>query len=232
MATPLEELREVVAACKACRLHRGRRQAVFDRGNPNASLMIIGEAPGESEDKTGEAFVGRSGQHLTDLLRAARVPESEVYFANIVKCRPDKNRFPETEKEPATCRGYLLKQIKLVKPKAIIITGKQALRYLLLWETQELWEPIQPWIGKQFRRRDVFGDIRFLVCYHPSYLLRTEIEEDEEAWIQSVAQLWTFVDHKLSGTPPAPMFFRDIRPAPITPRMGRNLFGKQRGTIL
>jgi len=230
--SPLDKLRQVVATCQACRLHRGRTQAVFDRGNPHAPLMIVGEAPGEDEDRTGLAFVGKAGKHLNNLLQAARVPSDAYYASNVIKCRPEKNRFPEDGDEPKTCRGYLVEQIKLVKPKAIIVTGKQALRFLLLWGTHEEYDPLHPWINKQFRRRDLFNDIRFLVCYHPSYLMRTEIEEDEEAWIQSVGELWTFVEHKLAKTPPAPMPFRDIRPAPVVPRMGRNLFGKNRGQIL
>ena len=194
--------------------------------------MIVGEAPGEEDDEVGLTFTGKAGQHLSDLLQAARVPEKSVYLTNILKCRPDKNRFPEDGNEPETCRNYLLKQIAEVKPKAIIVTGKQALRYLLLYGTHEEWNPLHPWVNKQFRRRDLFGDVRFLVCYHPSYLLRTEIEEDEEGWIQSVAQLWTFVEHKLAKTPPAPMAYVDIRPPPAVPRQGRNLFGKDRGTVL
>ncbi len=229
---PLSELRKVVETCTSCSLHHGRTNAVFDRGNPKAPLMIVGEAPGEDEDKSGQAFVGKAGKHLTDLLQAARVPDDKVYYANILKCRPEKNRFPEGGTEPETCREYLLKQIVQVKPKAIIVTGKQALRYLLLWGTHEEWQPLHPWVNKQFRRRDIFGDVRFLVCYHPSYLMRAEIEEDEEAWIQAVGQLWAYVEHKLAGTPPAPMPFQDIRPAPSVPRMGRNLFGKDRGRIL
>jgi len=232
VASPLDELRKVVETCKACRLHRDRKNAVFDRGNPDAPIMIVGEAPGEDEDKSGLAFVGKAGQHLSNLLQAARVPEDSVYLCNVLKCRPEKNRFPEGGPEPEMCRGYLLKQIAQVKPKAIIITGMQALRYLLLWETSEEWSPLHPWINKQFRRRDLFEDIRFLVCYHPSYLLRTEIEEDEEAWIQAVGQLWAFVEHKLAKTPPAPMSFVDIRPPPTVARQGRNLFGKSRGRIL
>jgi DNA polymerase len=221
----------VVSTCKACPLYKDRTQTVFDRGNPKASLMIVGEAPGQEEDACGQAFVGKAGRLLTNLLAASRVPRNAIYLANVLKCRPPRNRFPEGD-EAETCRGYLLKQVQLVKPKAILITGLQALKYLLLHGTHEDPNPIYPWINKQYRRRDVFDDIRFLVCYHPSYLLRTDIEEDQEAWIQAVAQLWSYVSHKLDKTPPAPMPFRDIRPAPTPPRMGRNLFGQDRGRIL
>jgi len=194
--------------------------------------MIIGEAPGEDEDASGLAFVGKAGKHLSNLLQAARVPDDSVYLANVLKCHPKNNRFPEGGTEPEQCRHYLLKQIEHVKPLAIMLTGKQALRYLLLHGTHEDWNPLHPWINKQYRRRDLFGDIRFLVCYHPSYLMRTEIEEDEEAWVQAVGQLWSFIENKRAGTPPAPMSFVDIRPPPKVPRQGRNLFGQARGRIL
>lgn len=193
--------------------------------------MIVGEAPGEDEDRTGLAFVGKAGKHLTKLLNAARVPDDAYYACNVLKCRPDNNRFPDGN-EPEVCRRFLVKQVELVKPTAVLITGKQALKYLLLWGTHEEPDPIFPWLNKMYRRRDLYGEVIFLVCYHPSYLMRTEIEEDEEAWIQAVAQLWSYVEHKLAGTPPAPLAFEEIRPAPSVPRMGRNLFGKDRGRIL
>ena len=189
MATALDKVRQLVEDCKACPLHRDRKQTVFDRGNPDAPLMIVGEAPGQEEDACGQAFVGKAGRLLSKLLNAARVPEDQVYLANVLKCRPANNRFPEGD-PPEKCRQYLLKQVQLVQPKAVLLCGKQALSYLLIHGTHEDPNPIFPWINKQYRRRDVFGDIRFLVCYHPSYLLRTGIEEDQEAWIQSVASLW------------------------------------------
>jgi len=195
--------------------------------------MVIGEAPGRDEDKTGLPFVGRAGRLLSTLLEAARIPENQIFFANVLKCRPPNNKFPAGKEAPEICRNYLLEQIKLVQPKGIILTGKQSLRYTLLHGTQEPFEPLMPWINKQFRRRDIFGDIRFLVAYHPSYMLRSHIEEDQEAWVQAATQLWSFICHKLEGTPPAPIPFKDIRPAPTPPRMGRNIFssGKRKKAL-
>jgi DNA polymerase len=231
MATPLEELRSIVSTCTACRLHGGRTQAVFDRGDPKAPLMIVGEAPGEEEDLSGQAFVGKAGRHLTQLLRAAHVPDDAYYACNVLKCRPPENRFPD-KGEPEICRKFLVQQVKQVNPRAILVTGKQALKYLLLWDTHEEVEPLFPWINRLFRRRDLYGEAIFLVCYHPSYLMRSEIEEDEEAWIQAVAQLWTYIEHKLAGTAPAPLSFTEIRTTPTVPRIGRNLFGTDRGRVL
>jgi DNA polymerase len=202
---------------------------VFGRGWDEAPLLIVGEAPGRDEDAIGLPFVGRAGRLLTQLLEAAHVPEDQVFLANVLKCRPPDNKFPAGEEEPEICRNYLLKQIEIIKPKAIVLTGKQALRYVLLHGTHENYEPLAPWVNKQCRRRDLFGDIRFLICYHPSYMLRSGIEEDQEAWVQAVAQLWTYVNHKLAGTAPAPTPYKEIRPAPQPPRMGRNLFAEKTG---
>jgi uracil-DNA glycosylase len=231
MSTPLDELRQIVSTCTACRLHKDRKQTVFDRGNPSAPLMIVGGAPGEEEDASGSAFVGKAGRHLTQLLRAARVPDDGYYCCNVLKCRSADNRFPD-KGEPEVCRNYLVRQVKEVNPKAVLVMGKEALKYLLLWDTHEEIEPLFQWINRIFRRRDLYGEAIFLVCYHPSYLLKTEIPEDEEAWVQAVAQMWAYVEHKLAGTPPAPLSFGEIRSAPIVPRQGRNLFGTDRGRVL
>lgn len=228
MSGTLDELREIASTCTSCNLHKTRTHVVFDRGPENAPLMLIGEAPGRDEDQQGYPFVGRAGQHLSSLLRAAGVPEDQVYMANVLKCRPPDNRFPEGKEEPEICRNYLLKQIKAVQPKAILLAGKQALRYLLLHGTTEQHQPFTPWVNKQYRRKDLFGDIRIAVVYHPAYLVRRNDEVDEEAWVQSVAGIWSYVQHKLNETAPAPVPFKEIRPAPERPRMGRNLFGKAR----
>ena len=225
MSKALDELRKVVAGCTACHLRTTCKQPVFDRGDPTAPLMVIGEAPGEEEDKQGWAFVGKAGQLLVQLLQAARVPDEQVYFANVLKCRPPKNRFPREGDEAKLCRGYLIKQIKEVKPKAIILAGSKAIQYVLAWGTTEQIEPVHAWVNKQYRRRDLFGNTRLLATYHPSYLLRNQIEEDQESWINAAGELWVYIEHKLNGTPPPPTKFKDIRPAPKVARQGRNLFG-------
>ena len=227
----LEKLRQAVSDCEACPLHKTRTNVVFDRGPSTAPLMVIGEAPGEHEDAVGKAFVGPSGKYLNTLLAAGRVPIDGYYCANVLKCRPPKNRFPEDETScAALCRGYLVRQIRLVKPIGVLLLGMQALRYVLLWNTSEEQRSLFPWINKQFRRKDLFGDVRFLVAYHPSYMMRSNIEEDEEAWIQAVSSLWTFIQCKLEKRPPAPMAFTDISSTSTMVRQGRNLF-RNRGEL-
>ena len=153
------------------------------------------------------------------------------YTANgvvVSNCRPPDNKFPENGPEVETCRKYLLSQIKEVDPKVVVLCGKQALKYVLLHGTDEQCDPIHPWVNKHYRRRDIHDDIRFLVVYHPAYLLRSEIPEDQEGWVQSVAQLWELARHKIVGTAPAPTSFVDIVAPAIPPRMGRNLFAQRR----
>jgi DNA polymerase len=158
----LKKLREEIGECRLCRLHKGRTHLVFGAGNPNAKLMFIGEGPGRDEDLKGEPFVGRAGQLLTKIIQAMGFKRSDVYIANIVKCRPPENRNPEPD-EIETCAPFLLKQIEIIKPKAIICLGKFAAQTML-----ETLEPITRLRGKMGE----FKGIPVMPTYHPAYLLR------------------------------------------------------------
>ncbi len=124
----LEELHPHCTSCQRCDLAAGRTNVVVSRGNPQASLMVIGEGPGQQEDETGLPFVGRAGQLLDKILASVNLDsEKDAYIANIVKCRPPNNRTP-TPDESAACKPYLLEQIRLVAPKIILLTGATAVR--------------------------------------------------------------------------------------------------------
>ncbi|TLZ43817.1 MAG: NUDIX domain-containing protein [Methanobacteriota archaeon] len=118
---------DAVRVCTRCRLHKGRTRAVPGEGPVGASLFLIGEAPGRSEDATGRPFVGSAGKVLTEALTAARIRRESVFITNVVKCRPAGNRAPR-EDEAAACRPYLLGQIAAVRPKVIVTLGATALR--------------------------------------------------------------------------------------------------------
>ena len=127
----LKIIREDLGDCKRCVLHKqGRKQIVFGVGNPKAELMFVGEGPGADEDEQGEPFVGRSGQLLTNMIKAMGIEREQVYIANIVKCRPPGNRQPERD-ECATCSPFLMRQIAVVKPKVIVALGATAAKTLL-----------------------------------------------------------------------------------------------------
>ena len=170
-------LRDAVAACRACALCESRQQTVFGVGHPRAHWMIVGEAPGEQEDRLGEPFVGPSGQLLDNMLRAlglsrnAGPPERQVFIANTLKCRPPNNRNPVAA-ETALCAPFLERQIALVQPRIIVAMGRFAAQALLASD-----EPL----GKLRGRIHTYRGVPLVVTYHPAYLLRT-LADKARAW--------------------------------------------------
>lgn len=164
-----ELLRQKVAQCTACALHQTRTQTVFGVGNENAKLMIIGEAPGFNEDKQGEPFVGRAGQLLTAMIKTMGFERSDVYIANILKCRPPENRDPSVS-EVQTCTPFLNQQIALVQPKLLLAVGRIAAHYLL--NTKASLESLRNKVHQ-------YGEqsIPLIITYHPAYLLRNPIDK-------------------------------------------------------
>ena len=166
-------LRQAVAGCEACGLCRTRRQTVFGVGHPQAQWMLVGEAPGEQEDRLGEPFVGRAGQLLDRMLMAVGLtrgeapPDEQVFIANVIKCRPPGNRNPQPE-EVAQCEPFLLRQVGLVQPRLILAMGRFAVQSLL-----KSHEPI----GKLRGRVHDFHGVPLVVTYHPAYLLRNPADK-------------------------------------------------------
>jgi len=166
----LDELKIICKNCHLCELSKIRKNVVFGEGNKNANLMFIGEGPGATEDNTGRPFVGRAGELLTKMIQnVLLIPRSEVYIANIVKCRPPQNRVP-TAKEALTCKPYLQKQIEIIKPKLIVTLGSTAYSYLTNDNT-----PISKARGHFFDMQDY----KVLPTFHPSYLLRNPSAKKE-----------------------------------------------------
>ena len=129
--TSLQELADSLHNCQRCPLAKlGRRQVVFGVGNPHASVMFVGEAPGFHEDQKGEPFVGAAGQLLNDLLESAGLSRSDIYIANVIKCRPPNNRDPEPQ-EVETCKPFLLQQIAMIRPTLVCSLGNWATQTLL-----------------------------------------------------------------------------------------------------
>jgi uracil-DNA glycosylase len=166
--TNLEQLARHCQVCHRCELGDTRINAVVSRGNPQSSVMIVGEGPGQNEDETGLPFVGKAGQLLEKILASVGFDtERDVYICNVVKCRPPENRVP-TAKEMEACVPYLLEQIRMVDPKIILLTGSTAVKGLLGDKT-----PITKirgtWIEWQGRW--------CMPIFHPSYLLRNPSRE-------------------------------------------------------
>jgi uracil-DNA glycosylase family 4 len=159
----LTAIREDLGDCKRCRLCEGRIKIVFGQGNAAAELMFVGEAPGADEDASGLAFVGRAGELLTDMIeKGMRMARSEVFIANVIKCRPPGNRPPEND-EVAQCQPFLEAQIRTIKPRAIVALGATAARFMT-----KSGDPISRLRG----RFSSWEGIPLMPTYHPAYLLR------------------------------------------------------------
>ena len=163
-----QNLEKNCLSCVRCSLSTTRINVVFGRGNPKAKLFIIGEGPGQQEDEQGVAFVGRAGKMLDSVFSSVGIDTNkDCYISNIVKCRPPNNRKPLAN-EVSECIPWLTQQIKLIKPKVIVLAGSTAVQSYL-----DIDEPISKlrgtWIIKE--------NIKFMPIFHPSYLLRNPSKE-------------------------------------------------------
>jgi DNA polymerase len=158
----LPTVREDLGECTRCKLHATRNKIVFGVGDPNASLVFIGEAPGADEDRLGEPFVGKAGQLLDKMIEAMGWTRDTVYIANVLKCRPPRNRDPEPDEIDA-CRPFLARQIEAIAPRMIVTLGKPAAHLIL--------NSRAPMGALRGRFKEYLG-IRVMPTFHPAYLLR------------------------------------------------------------
>ena len=170
-AAALQAIREEIGDCQRCPLASTRNKIVFGDGDPNARLLFVGEGPGADEDAQGLPFVGKGGQLLNNMINAMGLQREEVYIANIVKCRPPKNRVPEPL-EANTCRPFLFQQIQVIQPELIVALGSTAATYLLGAKASLL--------SLRGRVHQALNT-RLIVTYHPAYLLRDPAQK-KEAW--------------------------------------------------
>lgn len=188
--SPLQELANALRGCQRCKLSKlGRTQVVFGVGNPHASIMFVGEGPGFHEDRQGEPFVGAAGKLLNDLLQSAGLSRSDIYIANVIKCRPPNNRDPEPD-EVETCKPFLMQQIALIRPKLVCSLGN--------WATQTLLERkvgITRVRGQAFYLKEfvLFPLLHPAAALHQGNLL-TPLREDFK-------KLKDFLDHATSTEP-------------------------------
>lgn len=187
----LESIDAQVRDCRKCELHRNRTHTVFGVGRPDAACMFIGEAPGAEEDARGEPFVGRAGKLLDAMLAAIGLRRVDVYIANIVKCRPPRNRDPHTD-EIAACSGYLRRQIEAVSPRLLVATGRVAAQSLLATT-----KPIGQLRGRTYR----YGEDRLpvIVMYHPAYFLRSPLEK-RKGW-EDLVRVRAMLSDPAAGRP-------------------------------
>ena len=158
----MEKIRAAVESCQSCPLHETRTNTVPGAGNENARLVFVGEAPGADEDRQGIPFVGRAGQKLTQIIEAMGLSRSEVYIANVLKCRPPGNRNPLPE-EVQACEPYLIAQLRLIKPRVICALGAFAAQTLLRTDQR---------ISRLRGQFHTYQGIKLMPTYHPAFLLR------------------------------------------------------------
>lgn len=164
-----EELEKACNTCQKCPLGATKTNTVFGAGNKNAKLMFVGEAPGEQEDLSGVPFVGRAGKLFDQYLEAVGISRDEVYIANMLKCRPPKNRDP-LGSEQDVCMDYLREQVRLIKPKMIVCLGRISAMRLIRPDYKITAEHGQ-WVKK--------GDFLITAVYHPSLLLRDPRKKED-----------------------------------------------------
>lgn len=165
IAAAMVPLRAKAEACTACPLAQGRTHVVFGSGSARSGILLIGEAPGATEDATGEPFVGRSGKLLTSLMENAGIARADVYIANVLKCRPPDNRAPRPE-EASACAPHLGAQIAALKPRVILALGLSAARWLI---------PGKAPLGTLRLQEHVYEGIPARVTFHPAAILRNPL---------------------------------------------------------
>jgi uracil-DNA glycosylase len=198
----LQEFGQSIKDCQRCRLASGRTQVVFGTGNPHASIMFVGEAPGFYEDKQGIPFVGAAGKLLNELLDSTGLSRDDVYIANVIKCRPPDNRDPLPD-EVETCKPFLFQQIELIKPKVVCTLGNFAMQTLLGKK-----------VGIMKMRGQAFQVQNFFVfpMLHPAAALHQG--NLNEPLREDFRKLKVFLDRQ---------------PEAVTPVEQMNLFGSERG---
>ncbi len=177
-----QKLFEKCSKCERCSLSASRTNCVFGTGNVNAKLMFVGEAPGEQEDLSGTPFVGRAGQLLDKFLYAVDIDRKDVYIANILKCRPPKNRDPLPGEEDM-CIDYLREQVRLIQPKVIVCLGRIAAMRLIKPD-YKITKEHGTWVKK--------GQFMMTAVYHPALLLRDPRKKEE--MLEDMKAIKTYLD--------------------------------------
>lgn len=174
--TDYEELYAQMKSCTACPLCTTRNEVVVGRGNPNANLLLIGEAPGAVEDVDGRPFVGPAGKLLDDLILDCGISDDETYFINVLKCRPPANKFPGDDGSQfdgdlvRSCLPWLDQQIEMVDPKVIVLVGRKAADWTIYRDRQPA--PSMSRIAFKWIKSELYPRKDMFIIYHPAYLLR------------------------------------------------------------
>lgn len=231
---PLFEIERDIKMCQRCSLHHCRTKAVPGAGSVRASVFLIGEAPGQNEDREGFPFIGSSGRKLNEWLKEAGLDREHLFITNVLKCRPEENKFPEADEKDGPvdrCLPYLYEQLRIVKPLAILVAGKQALQHVILRGTGENAQPFEKWVGRVCRRRDLFGEARIGVMFHPAHVLRSKNPREEAQCVALLKAIKNYTAIKLRNEPAPVMDLCEVRPADAPAFQQKlRLFGEQRSS--
>lgn len=192
-AAALEELKGICQKCGLCQLGKTRRNLVFGEGNAAAELVFVGEAPGADEDATGRPFVGKAGQKLTDMIVAMGLTRQDVYICNVLKCRPPDNRTPEPA-EVQACWPFLIRQLQIIRPRAIVTLGNPATQNLLqttigITKLRGQWQKLPA-------HAPGLASTPVMPTFHPSYIIRTYTQEVRAAVWSDLQQVMTLLGLK------------------------------------
>lgn len=203
MSSKDEQLKELaldIRACKRCPLFQSRDTPTVSRGNPNSPLLIVGDYPRSTDHQKEESFSGLFGKKINKLLEAADINPNNVYFTQILKCFLGRMSYFPEDTSPAKCFPFLYKQIKIIKPIVVVLAGPEALNWGLIRGTGETIENFQDWVGKLYRRRDIYEDTKFAVINHPSELKRLKDKQIEQKCVEVLQLAKAYIVAKQNNT--------------------------------
>lgn len=217
-AEKLAELAIDINVCKRCPFGSIRDRVTISRGDPRSPLFVVSDYPREADHKSGEILKGRAGKKLDSLITKAGLKPEQVYFTSLLKCWPGaKGHFPE-DNSPASCFPFLVQQLQIVKPLLVVLTGPEALAWTLLRGTGERLGPkgegLFDWMGVTLRRREIYGELRFIVIPHPLYLVRFKNDELDEKVVKALTMAKEFIVARQSGGITPQIEVRDIKVIP------------------
>lgn len=209
----INDLQIRASICTACPAAEKRRQPIVGSGKFGSPIMVVTDMPNSTDDKKGKLLQGRRGKALEKMLRLGLLRVENLYFTSIVKCYPA--RLPPIVKEkiaPSVCRAFLNEQIRVGKPKAVIIVGETALRWTLIEGSEKRVDKFQDWVGNIYTRFDLYQNIKFLVVENPLELKGRAATQCEATCSQSIHRLREYVVSCLDGTEVTPLPSTPIKP--------------------
>lgn len=196
----LKNLITTIDNCSKCNLCHVREKPTISRGDPRSPLMFISDFPRNADHNAGETLSGRAGKKFDALLTGAGIQPNQVYITSLLKCFAGKEQYFPNGDEPAQCFGYLLQQIKIVEPLVIGLLGLEAVAWVLARGTGEQIDNILPWLGKMYRRKEIYGDTRFMVFPHPKIFNKDKDDPLGEVYLRDLNIIKNYIVGRQKNT--------------------------------